>query len=307
MLDKKKVAIAIIAFNSSLGFAGTMGPVCVPGNITTPCEQRAWDFGAQALYLNPTYDAGFDYIGSASNGITRIYRPLTSRWGWGFKIEGSYHYSTGSDINVNWYHYDRKTSRHYLIDIAGIGTDTVFTSKPKWDAVNLEFGQQIDFSPFKKMRLHGGMQYAHIGYSSNGYRAFFPALRDLARIRYNGFGPRVGADLSYSWFDSFSVYAKGAGAVLVGSGNFNVADTVGIFGNTGRFIGSKRGVVPELEGKLGASYSYTMSQGNLNLDAGYMWINYFNANHVSNGGATVLQTDFSLNGPYVGLKWLGNI
>ena len=70
--------------------------------------------------------------------------------------------------------------------------------------------------------------------------------------------------------------------------------------------GSTTTINPALEGKLGATYTYAMAQGDLSLDLGWMWVNYFNVLSTGTRGATN-QSDFGVQGPFVGLKWLGNV
>src|SRR3990167_8564006 len=131
MLNLKKTAVAVLALGSSAVFAGTMGPVCTPGNVTVPCEKTAWDVGGQALYLQPMYNSNFVATGGLS-GADR--QAAAQSWGWGFQIEGSYHFNTGNDIDVNWYHLNNSQS-------LTLGNGLIASVRPEWDQVNVELGQ----------------------------------------------------------------------------------------------------------------------------------------------------------------------
>src|SRR5262249_52949811 len=105
-------------------------------------------------------------------------------------------------------------------------------------------------------------------------------------------------------------------------GTSGVIDSVA-FGPVGISASSMR-VIPSLQAKLGGTYTYSMAQGDLTLDAGWMWINYFEAISTTGGalfgtlpaaigGGDVvypvppIATNLGLQGVYFGLKWLGNV
>ncbi|WED43023.1 Lpg1974 family pore-forming outer membrane protein [Legionella cardiaca] len=315
MLNLKKTAVAVLALGSSAVFAGTMGPVCTPGNVTVPCERTAWDFGAYALYLQPAYDADYGYhsFTSSIDGVSQHYRDIDPEWGWGFKLEGSYHFSTGNDLNLNWYHWNKETDNSWGgVFIDGFG-GPFFGShhfEPKWDAVNLEFGQHVDFGEFKDIRFHAGLQYARIEHELTASGNFppvsvatgFSTVRDT---EFNGVGPRVGMDMQYNFGNGFAIYGNGATALLVGDSKFNTSTGFGGF-VVNSTSGSKTSIVPELEAKLGAKYTYAMAQGDLTLDAGWMFVDYINANHFINFLGN-RESNFALQGPFAGLKWVGNV
>ena len=335
MLNLKKTALAVLALGSSAVFAGSMGPVCSSVNVTVPCEKTAWDFGAKALYLKPALntDGGLsrsDLLnGTAIDDITTAHAP---NYGWGFELEGSYHFNTGNDLNINWYHYNKSTSQTFgstpeaivfgsttndILTVAGRGGSS--SIDPKWDAVNFEFGQHSEFGNGKNIRFHGGAQYARVansvfknsgvlatstvidgtftsttGVSSSSSTTYAPT--------FNGFGPRIGMDMSYGWDNGLAIYANGATGILAGTRAFSVSYSNNL-GQSARTSVSNTAVVPVIDAKLGATYTYAMAQGDVTLDAGWMFVNYFNA-HSNLASDT---HDFSLQGPFAGLKWVGNI
>ena len=318
MLDLKKIAIAVLAFGSGAIFAGTMGPACALESGTVPCEQSAWGFGGQALYLEASV-SNLAYLGdSVTNGTDR-YQRTNFKWGWGYKLEGFYHFSTGNDLNLNWSHWTRSASitlpGTYLSPVAPAGSTVVFGILPEWDAVNLEFGQQVNFAERENIRFHAGVEYGRLtgrtytDFTTPTTGGIVSQTRDLYPI-YNGFGPRVGADMSHNLANGFTMYANVATAILVGTAGFTVTSDLmpSTPGTTTHVAGSATEFVPEVEVKLGASYIYKMVQGDLSVDLGWMWINYFNGIHEGLGASVPVKvSDFALQGPFVALKWVGYV
>jgi len=318
-LNLKKTAAAVLALGSSAVFAGTMGPVCTPGAVTVPCESTAWDFGVQALYLEHT---GTDFFGERRGPFgtnpTGYWNQdgVNSDWEWGFKLEGSYHFGTGNDIDINWYHFNpshRFDLRDFTLTAFDPSLDVADRAdwrvhlRPEWDAVNFEFGQLVNFGEHKVIRFHGGVQYAHIKHRRTFDSLYYintPTVLPLNgafvfQEEFNGAGPRVGMDMSYHIGNGFAIYANGATALLVGETRHHALDRLRSY----RLRGDRDEVVPEMEAKIGAMYTYATGSGDFTLDAGYMVTHYWNALHTGFTGAT----DFSVDGVYFGAKWVGNV
>jgi len=340
MLNLKKTALAVIALGSTAAFAGTMGPVCSAVNVTVPCENTAWDIGGRALYLQPTVGAfgGNSTLLSTGNGGT-LSRDANPGYGWGFQLEASYHYSTGNDFNVNWYHF-RNGKQAINATPVSFGTLTgnllasyntynnvnqtwaYFSNSTAWDQVNMEFGQHIDFGENKYGRLHAGMNYSRTGnnntsqtigtYTNTGSATVNSFNEYQARSSvYNGFGPRVGMDLGYDWGNGLSVYGNGALSVLAGTtkSSYNpvIYNTAGTQTANTWYSYSNARVVPELDAKLGFMYTYAMAQGDLSLDVGWLWASYMGALSSADANFGANNNNFGVQGLYFGLKWVGNV
>lgn len=309
-----------LSLSCSAVFSGTIGSACEANHVTTLCEGTFWDFGARALYLTPAYSAG-DYRYAGVDNATGQYEDFNQNRGWGFFLEGSYHYETGSDVNLNLYHFGKSMHKLFDGDIdffrgreAELGVSDI---KPQWNALNLEFGQYVSFGENKHVRFHGGLQYARItiderlsGSNPRGLHNDF-SFNFQRKSTYNGFGGRVGADMLYDLGHDIGIYSNFAAAILAGydKARFDFQDNTQI---PFTLSASKSAIVPEVEAKLGIKYDYGMAMGDLTFDLAWMWFNYFNATQaipsdfILRTAPSTIAGSFGYQGLYFGLHWLGN-
>lgn len=327
MLNKTAIAVMVLSASglaNAAMYAPEPAPTCSPGDVTIPCEAKAWDIGIQALYLKQIATAnGAYYLGDVNNDGFDTYNELDRDWGWGFRLEGSYHFGPGNDVSVNWTHYDRSTDQTFAYGNPPVYNPLTYIPldgfrvehNSRLEQVNMVFGQHVDVGMNKNMRYYAGLQYALIRTEDTvRTTAFDPVFqvnqhysRNIAR-KFSGLGPHVGTDYAYDFGNGFSFTANAAASLLFGTSknyltNFITPLAPGIVLASTR--ASHKMIVPEVEAKLGANYAHAMSNGTLTLEAGYQVMNYFNAVTLT-PAAGVTTTDFGLHGPYFGFKWLGN-
>lgn len=313
----KRITIALLGFIASdFLAAGTMGPVCTPGNVTVPCIANAWDLGVQALYLRSVFDADKAYAIDSLFPI--VNEEVKNDWDWGYRLEGSYHFNTGNDITINWTHYkgdvDFAGTHGFIPAFQVVNFPYTMHNEDRFDQVNLVMGQHVDFGLVKKMRFYGGLQYANIqARSSQLYAIVVPRIATSVSFfdntDFKGVGPVLGIDYSYNLTDAFSLTANGASSILYGTQRYNIGYVANPVGGVIQSVyASKKAIVPNLEAKLGVNYAYAMSHGVLNIAGGYQALNYFNALQSQlnqNILGSIANSDYGLYGPYFGVTYVG--
>ena len=323
----------MFVLSGSAVFAGGMGKSCSASDVTVPCISSAvWDFGIRALYLKPTTN-----IGQGNRlfiqGDNRLQQGVQPDWGWGFQLEASRHFGSGQDLTADWEHFNAGGNSIFSpglpvnIDAAGVAntiTNIEAANNPTWDQVHIAMGQQVDFGENKFIRLHGGFNYSRVG--DNGYSSIQTEnggnsnlyVRYLSSV-FNGFGPRVGIDFNYESPTHWMIYGKGAMSVLAGTNKssyqlveYEDNSTTIVSGNSFTTIQGNPTLVPELDAKLGAMYSYMTPHGTLSIDAGWMWAYYNGALRAFQDSGNIVSDTFSpedwgVQGLYVGVKYIGNI
>lgn len=322
MLKKTTLAVLGMAI-SGFASAGSMGPICSPGNVTVPCEANRWEIGVQALYLKSIFDADKAYAQDSLG----LFGQVKNDWDWGYRLEGAYHFNTGNDITIDWTHYKSNVRQRRLngsvplfAQVGATNIPYVLSDENRIDQVNLVMGQHADFGLVQKMRFYAGLQYANIQATAHNLYDFtvplivpsvggtVPSLFDNSD--YKGLGPVIGIDYSYDITPELSLTANGSGAILYGNSRFNTGVVVNPLGVVLQSVyASKKAIVPAFEAKLGLNYAYAMAQGVMNLEGGYQIMNYFNvlqSQRFQNILNPVGNSDYGLYGPYLGLKYVGN-
>lgn len=301
----KKALGLVLVLTSGFIWAGTMGPICAPNSDALLCKNRGWMVNLEGLYLKPNFGNGYDnslgytlksYVDSAA---TRLPTTLKPSWGGGFRIEGAYLFNKTNDFDVNWFEFSRQTNSPYSYVVPGSIAVRVAQRAVlgiKLDAINFELGQRFNFGENMNLRLYGGIQLAHTDTSLSIDELTVANSKKILSGTYTAYGPRVGADLAYNLQQGFGVFAKGAAGLLAGKNDTG-----------GELSADQYQMVPELEAKLGVSYAFVMPSSNFSVSLGYMWMEYIGLGEYftdpTYGGSSSF--DLSLQGPYLGFKWVG--
>lgn len=318
---------------SSLSFAGSMGGIIVeesPGKVSVPCHRSSWQLGVYGMYLQPSYSGQLPYLGSdsttSSGGTTANTQNVLvkERWHWAWMIEGGYHFNCGSDITLSWLNHSNTINQSYFTSNLTVNQATsLYTNIPysntastklTFDRFDIEMGQHVDYGENKVIRFHGGIEFAKFDFTStaSGVRVSNSNYTNAQQktAKFHGFGPRVGMDLSYYMIDGLAIYSKGAIAALVGKAKSQniqgfVDPTVPSLTITYEDNQSKQ-IVPVIALNLGLKYTYSVYQNVYSLDLGYMWSDYIAiARNLNATTGRPTDSNFYLQGPYLGVRWLG--
>ncbi|MDX2346457.1 MAG: Lpg1974 family pore-forming outer membrane protein [Legionella sp.] len=297
----KQVFLPLLLSVAASTHAGTIGSI----DVADP----KWALGADSLYMQPNF-GNINYRGlqrTSAQDTNHATHPLPYLWG--FKVYGSYSWDDASDVNLEWYRIKKSISKDFggLLSGAGDPLSEVYGDiTPNWNAVNMEFGYTSMLSDKNSARFHVGLEYAQILTDEKRYVVLATGVPNSATINrfFNGVGARVGANFTHHFINNFDVYGNVATAILAGK---HSSDTTYAALYSNRHV-SVSAIVPELEAKLGAKYTYYSTRGALTLNAGWMWINYFNSTVFDNYNllydtVNTTSTDFALQGLFFGLKW----
>jgi hypothetical protein len=325
-----KLTLLILSVISQVSWAGMMLSQCQNESVTTPCEQYYMEWGGHAVYIEPSSSIYSPISHSNLNQASQLNLGTSLPWSWGFQVEMAYDYHTGNDLNMNWYHYRSATSDtlaapvslNNIVMSSSSNTNpthfdniTVTTAgvnvHPQWDQVNIEFAKRIHLGATDDVRLHGGVNYSRVSSSGNwswqgstlldGTLTYYQNT-EVLNTEYSGFGVRSGMDLSHDFNNGLGLYAHGALSILAGMSKSSEEsnDYINNVLYSGRRDHNRPCVVPEVDGRIGANYTYEFIHGDLHADVGWLWVNYFNALSSEN-------YSLGFQGLFLGLKWVGHL
>lgn len=361
-----KLCLATLCFISSVsafadGYKGEAPPL-VP--VTIPNFAGGFEFTLGAIYMTPD-SSNLDYLGISR---TQAVGPLNTvndlvdygvnpSYDWGFLLGVGYVFpGTSNDVKLDWmyYHNDFKSTESLI----GVGQTMVFIpgGPPdgfdsldgneilnargkvdyKFDAVDLTFGQYLNFGSRLQTRLFTGLRYMRLDNDlSTGYAVL--ADRDgltapifnvfgtgAVNSSFNGLGPLVGIKADYYLGAGFSLSGALDGALLVGQLDSSASARAAIFSQTlidGPFeldsatnanyaFDNQNVIAPAWDAKFGLNYKYQFNNGTLlGFELGYNVTKYIDvvAQLDRNADTTEIAyarpdmnvTNFRLAGPYL--------
>lgn len=326
---KAMVLFGFLGLGSSV-FAGAMGEVCEGQDVRLACVMTSWGLEVHALYLQPG-ENGIESTQVIQTNSGRLTEGVKAKWQWGFQVGGTLEWGTSTDLVWNWYNYRNANNLSSLNSPAYLGTiiqalnkdmqtvhqlqiDSLQSNKSvQWDQVNLEMGQNIDLSSSIHFRPHADFQIARIAnfttrtiVGSTLERGSFVYGQNWSSS-YTGVGARLGSELAFIDESGFGFYAQAASGLLAGPSkshfyhqdpNLQAANIL----NT-----SDLPVVAHFDAQLGTRLQFEIAQGLCSFELAWLWNAYTQAITIYETYDMPRRTDFSIQGLYFGLKWLGTI
>lgn len=349
----KRVAIVLATLGVSISSLAALPATTDPTLIAVPQLPGGFVIGASAFYLQPSAHHGdLDYA-SVASGTSAIFAGSLKNvepgydWSWSLNI-GYIFPNTGNDVNLSYFHLDTDNNDSIsvndgsnIIPINFVNPEleeNVLNANAKAEynlnQVDLTAGQFLDVGCRLILHPFVGLRWAEIERDLKSRFVEFSApsggtLDDIFSINeksnFDGIGPLVGADASYYIGLGFGIVSHFDSALLIGNidSQSNVIHIDNIEeGNPSILFTTQlkkddiRRIVPVLDAKLGADYTYVFNNAansHLTFEVGWMFSNYFNAvdrlSGAASGGITTTfitkrtTSDLSLNGPYVNITF----
>ena len=293
-MDFKKSVLTLLALGLS-GVASAGGfmpaPACTNQPVTVPCEHSGWDFGLTAYWLRPS--SNFTALLFGEQEFSPDFEEISSyryspKHRLGFGVEGSYHWGTGNDINVNWTRFHQDYDYRYLGVRLGPSAEASNTNiDVKFDELNFELGQMLMAGSKWDVRSHFGASFARIDIDTTSHIAtgnsegeargrLVAGQYDIHRFhsQVKGVGPRAGFDLAYQITDQFSVVGHTAMSLIFGDRATEFVVTAGAPNNQYFNWGDRHSVMLGASGKLGLAYNTSMHGMNTMIEGGYTVMTY---------------------------------
>ncbi len=308
-------AVASCVALSSVAYAGAMGPVA-DDNLLLTIPYLNPGFGAHiaALWLKPAA-SNLNYTilntGLALQSSSWVEQELKPSFHAAFELGLRYVFlnSGGKDINIDWTHFDgskRDVSTaadnqsfvgpdYEIGPDAGLIRQAAGIVKFKYDGVNLDGSQYLNFGQHLQMQFFGGLGLSHLKeeiittFSGNtiGFFSGPFSMRQQVQSDFTGVGPRIGLHADYNFNSGFGFSGEAAGSVLIGS--ISSKDSFAgssqalqlIFNQTTNYqtISDERvyQVIPGFSGKLGVNYQQQYQDMHFKIEAGYQAMVLVNA------------------------------
>lgn len=337
----KHLATALVAIGLSAGAFAALPATTDPTLINIPQLLGGFVLGISGYYLQPSDSNGDLAYASLNTGLTPGFnseiRSVDPGYDWGWGINAGYIFpNTGNDVNLSYFHFDTDDTDSASLNVQGVtpfsftagalGNGDQTNSKAEYtlNQVDLTVGQFINVGCRLILHPNAGLRWTDLERKLNSFYQETPAVSGDSdnmsvheKSDFSGIGPLLGLDASYYVMYGFGFVGHFDSAVLVGNIDSKLdateTEVPGIATTWNLKTDSTRRIVPVVDAKLGADYTYMFyntANSDLTLELGWQFTNYFRAVDRIGGigdvdtGATITghkTSDLGINGPYISL------